>query len=81
MRSKTWGLVFFTLGIIFMHVFMTFNFWLNVSGIVPVNTWYGIIPANTLLGGLIWGLSPPIGAVLMIIGGMIHGRKEEEVVK
>ncbi len=54
---------------------MTLNFWLNVVGIVPTNTWYGIIPANSLMAGLIWGLSPPIGAVLMIVGGLIYGLK------
>ena len=78
MQSKTWGLIFFALGIISMHVFMTLNFWLNVIGIVPVNTWYGIIPANSLMAGLIWGLSPPIGAVLMVLGGLVYGRKTKE---
>jgi hypothetical protein len=34
---------------------------------------------NFNVGGLAWGLGPPIGAVLMVIGGFIYGRKAKEV--
>jgi hypothetical protein len=79
MPGKTWGLVVFALGIFCMHAFMTVNFWLIVVGIVPGATLYGVVPATSLVGGLAWGLGPPVGAVLMVVGGLIYGRKGKEV--
>ena len=79
MRSKTWGSVFFALGIVFMHILMTVNFWSIVLGIVPTGTLWGIVSSTTLWGSMAWGLGPPIGAVLMVIGGSIYGRKAKEV--
>jgi hypothetical protein len=81
MPSKTWGLVVFALGIFCMHALMTVNFWLIVVGIVPGGTLYGVVPATSLPGGLAWGLGPPIGAVLMVVGGLIYGREQKEVAK
>jgi hypothetical protein len=81
MQSKTWGWVVFALGIFCMHVLMTVNFWLIVLGIVPGATLFGMVPATSLLGGLAWGLGPPVGAVLMVIGGLIYGRKAKEVAR
>jgi hypothetical protein len=81
MHGKTWGLVAFALGIFSMHVLMTVNFWLIVLGIVPGATLFGLVPATSLWGGLAWGLGPPVGAVLMVIGGLIYGRKGKEVAK
>ena len=81
MQHKTWGLVVFALGIFCMHVLMTVNFWLIVLGVVPDATLWGIVPSTSLWGVLAWGLAPPIGAVLMVIGGLIHGRKAKEVVR
>jgi hypothetical protein len=81
MQAKTWGLVIFALGIFCMHILMTVNFWLIVVGVVPEATLWGIVSATSLWGGLAWGLGPPIGAVLMVIGGLIYGRKPKEVVK
>ena len=79
--AKMWGLVFFALGIFSMHAFMTGNFWLIVLGIIPAATLFGIVPAMGLWGTLTWGLGPPIGAVLMVIGGLIYGRRVKEVTK
>ena len=81
MQSKTWGLVVFVLGIFCMHILMTVNFWLIVLGVVPEATLWGIVPATSAWGSLAWGLGPPIGAVLMVLGGLIYGRKAKEVVK
>jgi hypothetical protein len=81
MAGKTWGIVLFALGILCVHAFMTVNFWLIVVGIVPGATLYGVVPATSLLGGLAWGLGPPVGAVLMVVGGLIYGRKRQEVAK
>jgi hypothetical protein len=81
MQSKTWGLTVFALGIFFMHVLMTVNFWLIVLGIVPEATLFGIVSSTSLWGGLAWGLGPPVGAVLMVVGGLIYGRKAREVTR
>jgi hypothetical protein len=79
MGTKGWGLAVFTLGVFCMHILMTVNFWLIVVGIVPEATLYGIVPSTSTWGGLSWGLGPPVGAVLMVIGGFIYGRKAKEV--
>jgi hypothetical protein len=81
MPSKTWGVVVFVLGIFCMHALMTLNFWLIVVGIVPGATLYGVVPATSLVGGLAWGLGPPVGAALMVVGGLIYGRRRKEVAK
>jgi len=75
MKGKKLGIVFFALGVILMHAILTVNFWLIVLGIIPEKTLFGIIPAMSSLGSVAWGLGPPIGAVLMVIGGLIYGRK------
>jgi hypothetical protein len=78
MHGRTTGLVVFVLGIVFMHLLMTLNFWLIVVGIVPGGTLWGVIPATSPGGALAWGLGPPIGAVLMVLGGMIYAQKGKE---
>ena len=80
MKTKTWGLVVFALGVFCMHVLMTLNFWLIVLGIAPDATLYGIVSSNSTWGGLAWGLGPPVGAALMVLGGFIYGRQPKEVV-
>jgi hypothetical protein len=79
MPTKVWGLVVFALGVFYMHVLMTLNFWLIVLGIIPDATLYGIVSSSSTWGGLAWGLGPPVGAVLMVLGGFIYGRKAKEV--
>ena len=79
MSSKVWGWLVFALGAFCMHVLMTVNFWLIVLGVVPEATLYGIVSSTSTWGGLAWGLGPSIGAVLMVIGGFIYGRKTKEV--
>ena len=79
MQTKAWGLVVFALGVFCMHVLMTLNFWLIVLGIVPDATLYGIVSSSSTWGGLAWGLGPPVGALLMVLGGFIYGRKAKEV--
>jgi hypothetical protein len=80
MHGRTSGLVIFAIGVVCMHLLMTLNFWLIVVGIVPEGTLWGIVSAASLWGALAWGLGPPIGAVLMVIGGLICGRRGKEVV-
>ena len=79
MQTKVLGLVVFAFGVFCMHVLMTLNFWLIVLGIVPDATLYGIVSSSSTWGGLAWGLGPPVGAVLMVLGGFIYGRKAKEV--
>jgi hypothetical protein len=81
MSNKMWGRVVFALGAFCMHVLMTVNFWLIVLGIVPDATLYGIVSSTSVWGGLAWGLGPPVGAVLMVFGGFIYGRKAKEGVR
>jgi hypothetical protein len=81
MNTRVWGLVVFVLGILCMHLLMTANFWLIVVGIVPDATLYGIVSSTSTYGGLAWGLGPPIGAVLMVLGGFIYGRQVKEVAR
>ena len=78
MSSKVWGWIVFALGAFCMHVLMTLNFWLIVLGIGPDATLYGIVSSTSALGGLAWGLGPPVGAVLMVVGGFIYGRVAKE---
>jgi len=79
MQSKTWGLVLFALGTLFMYAFNMVNFWLMLVGIVPSMTLFGILPSNAVL--MLMGYTPPIGAALMVIGGLIYGRKTREAIK
>ena len=79
MQTKVVGMVVFALGVFCMHVLMTLNFWLIVLGIVPDATLYGIVSSSSTWGGLAWGLGPPVGAVLMVLGGFLYGRKAKEV--
>ena len=79
MQVRKLGLVLFALGIVFMHVFMTLNFWLIMLKIVPAKTLFGIVSATSLLGSLTWGLGPPVGAVLMVIGGLVYWRKTKNL--
>jgi hypothetical protein len=81
MSSKVWGWIVFALGAFCMHVLMTLNFWLIVLGIVPDATLYGIVSSTSTVGGLAWGLGPPVGAALMVAGGLVYGRTAKEGVQ
>ncbi len=79
MQTKIWGVAVFALGVFCMHILMTLNFWLIVLGIVPDATLYGLVSSSSTWGGLAWGLGPPVGAILMVLGGLIYGQKAKEV--
>ena len=66
MQSKIWGLVLFALGVFFMHVFTTVSF---LWTLMRIPLAYPSVPLG------IWGYSVPIGAVLMVMGGLIYGTK------
>ncbi|MFX0200312.1 MAG: hypothetical protein ACFFCW_29690 [Candidatus Hodarchaeota archaeon] len=75
---KTLGLVIFAIGIFSMHFLMTANFWFIVFNIIPDNSLWGIVPSTSPVGFLAWAIGPPIGAVLMVVGGFIYGIKSKE---
>jgi len=79
MKSKTWGLVLFALGIFFMYAFNMVNFWLMLVRIAPLMTLFRILPINAVL--MLMGYTPPIGAALMVIGGLVYGKKAKEAIK
>jgi len=60
---------------------VTVNFWLIVVGVVHSMTLFGVVSVSSLLGIVAWGLGPPVGAVLMVIGGLVYSRKNGEIVK
>ena len=64
-----------------MHAFVTVNFWLIVVGVVHSMTLFGVVSASSLWGIVAWSLGPPVGAVLMVIGGLVYSRKNRKVVK
>ena len=76
--SRNIGIALFILGVLSMHGLVITNFWLIVIGIIPPMTMWGIIPAMSTLGILTWGLGVPAGVMLMVIGGLIYGRRTEE---
>jgi len=77
MQSKRWGLVFFVLGIFSMHVPVTLSFVWALAGIPLAYP----LPVNEGPLFILSGYGLPIGAVLMVIGGLIYGRKPKEVIK
>ncbi len=72
MRSKGWGLVLFVIGIFFMLVYSIGSFLWELIG-VPLP--YLSISSD------IWGFFLPIGAVLMILAGLVYGKKSKEAIK
>ncbi|MGA9349201.1 MAG: hypothetical protein WBW48_10410 [Anaerolineae bacterium] len=73
MSSKRLGTSMFYIGVFFLFVHTTIPFLWTLSGIplayplVPTQGWLIALP----------GLTPPIGAVLMVIGGLIYGREAQ----
>lgn len=75
MQSKRLGLAIFFVGVFFLFVNTTVSFLWRLIG-VP---WaYPLAPT----GGSVMlislpGFTPVVGAVLMVVGGLAYGRKEE----
>ena len=71
---KNWGIAVFVLGIIVMFLYTTFSFLWALSGI---SSQYPIsLEGKSELVGAFAFFAPPIGALLMVIGGLIYGKKE-----
>ena len=72
MQSRGWGLVLFVIGILFTLVYSIGSF---LWGLIGVPLPYLPIPDK------IWGFLLPIGVVLMVLSGLVYGRKSKEVIK
>ena len=77
MSGKTLSLVFLVLGAFLAHVHTTLPFLWGLVGIPGAYPLWMPEGALAVLGGF----SPPIGAALMVIGGLVYGRKIEEVAR
>lgn len=74
MNHEQWGKVVFVLGIIVMFLYTTFSFLWAMAGI---STPYPLeIKSGSELVGAFAFFAPPIGALLMVVGGLIYGKKE-----
>ena len=72
MQSKRWGLVCFGLGVFCIFLYTTVPF---------LGYLIGVSLPHLPLPGMVWGFITPIGAVLMVIGGLLYGLKQSEVTK
>lgn len=74
--AKKLGMAIFILGIVTMFMYTTFTFlWALAGPALP----FPLSVENESFG-LFQLLTPPLGAALMVIGGLIFGKKEKEVV-
>ena len=77
MQAKTLGMIVFVLGILTMLIYTAFSFLWSLAGIsLPYP-----LEVKTESFGLFQLLTPPIGAILMVMGGLIYGQKDKEVIK
>jgi len=77
MQNKNWGIAVFILGIIVMFLYTTFSFLWAFAGI---SSPYPIaLEGKSELVGAFAFFAPPIGALTMVIGGLVYGLKSKEV--
>ncbi|MBU0545839.1 hypothetical protein KKA13_01120 [Patescibacteria group bacterium] len=76
MQTKTLGKIIFFIGILTMFVYSAFSFLWALSGI-PLP--YPLAGESDLFG-LFALMTPPIGALLMVIGGLIYGKKIKKTI-
>ncbi len=72
--QKICGLVLFVVGIVFLHVSSTGSFLLSLLGV-------SILSSQLMQSSTTWGFILPVGAVLMVIGGLIYGLKVKGATK
>ena len=75
MQAKSLGLPFFFLGVILLHLYTTVPFLWQLAGI-PLA--YPLSAANSGVLAMLPALVPAVGAVLMVVGGLIYGNKGKE---
>lgn len=71
MRHRTFGLLLFYIGVALMLVHTTLPFLWELARI----PWaYPLVSTNGL-GAILPGFSPVIGALLLVLGGLVYGRQ------
>ena len=71
MQVKILGLLFFSAGVFLVFVHTTLPFLWRLVG-VPLA--YPLTPTEGILV-ILPGFTPPIGALLMVLGGLFYGRE------
>ena len=71
MTSKRLGLAVFALGALILHLYTTLLYlWALVTH--SLRTFPLMLPVSMLA---LIGFTPPIGALLLVVGGLIYGRQ------
>ena len=71
MQTKKLGLVFFVLGVFFIHLYTTVPF---LWAMVGISSAYPLVVTEGVLSTLP-AFAPPIGGVLLVVGSLIYGLK------
>ncbi|UCE40176.1 MAG: hypothetical protein JSV17_11995 [Candidatus Aminicenantes bacterium] len=72
MNSKTIGLIVFFLGLVIINWTTTIGFIWLLAGLPAPK-----MPAEpTVMAAIFGGSITPFGAVLMVVGGLVYGKKE-----
>ncbi|MBU0671374.1 MAG: hypothetical protein ABH835_04370 [Patescibacteria group bacterium] len=75
MKTSAVGKIIFAFGIVTMFMYTTFTFLWALAGLaLPFP-----LSVDNESFSLFQLLTPPLGAILMIAGGLIFGKKEKEV--
>ncbi len=71
MQGKKLGLVFFVLGVLFIHLYTIVPF---LWALVGISFAYPLVVTEGVLSTLP-AFAPSIGGVLLVVGGLIYGQK------
>ncbi len=71
MQTKKLGLVFFVVGVLFIHLYTTVPF---LWALVGISLAYPLVVAEGVLSTLP-AFAPSIGGVLLVVGSLIYGQK------
>ena len=71
MQAKILGLLLFSVGVFLVFVHTTLPF---IWALVGIPFAYPLAPTEGIMVALL-GFTPPIGAILMVLGGLIYGRE------
>jgi hypothetical protein len=77
MQNKRIGLALFALGAFFVFVHTTLTFLWALAGITldyPLTSTEGVL-------SILPGFTPAIGALLLVVGGLVYGLGAKEVIK
>jgi hypothetical protein len=77
MQNKRLGLALFSLGVFLVYVYTTIPF---IWALVGIPLHYPLMTTEGVLA-MLPGFMPPLGALLLVVGGLIYGREAKEVIK